>query len=116
MQSLFATFVALHGMIHLVGFTVPWRMNLARGRVRISTDEPDGVEIVDEPAHAPAAVWLVVGFALVAAAVGVARTTVWAAPLLLVATVVSSALSAAGPERVYRGLFADVLIFAFLLV
>lgn len=76
-RRLLAALVALHGIVHLIGFVVPWRIAEVTGfpyRTTLLDGAPDlgdlGVRVVG-------LVWLACSIGFVVAAVGIARRSSW---------------------------------------
>jgi hypothetical protein len=88
----FLALVAAHGIAHLPGFLVPWRL-LSSPDLPFKTTLLWGrVEVGEAGIRVIGIVWLLTGLALVATAVGLARQAPWATSVLLPAIIASGLL------------------------
>ncbi len=115
-QRAFALFVGLHGIVHVVGFTVPWGLGGPRG-VDYSTSLLGGaLEVGDLGVKLVGIVWLALAGALVGAAVLLWRRHPAALTLTFGLLLASMALCVLGlPESLY-GLGIDVVLLGLLAV
>ena len=115
MRMILAALFIGHGVAHVVGFAVPWRLvtssevpyrtTVAGGLVDIG---PAGVRLIG-------IVWLFVAVALVSIAAGVLQHTSWWYREAIVILIVSSALCLLGWPDSRPGIVANVLILAVLI-
>jgi hypothetical protein len=112
----FALFMALHGIVHAVGFTVPWRLGGPRG-TDYSTRLFNGtVEVGDPGVKIVGLLWLAAAFAFLAVAVLLWRRHALAARLSIAMLVLSTGLCIAGlPGSIY-GLVIDIVLLGLLAV
>lgn len=112
-----AIFIVLHGLIHLIGFAVPWRLAVFDG-LPYSTSAVYGLlEMGDAGARALAIVWLGVAAAFVVGAVAIWRHRRWAAGWCTASAAVSAAVCFLGLPSAVTGLLVDVVIIgAFILL
>ena len=74
----FAVFLALHGLVHVVGFTVPWGLGGPRGVGYSTLILNRSVEVGDTAVKLLGFVWLAAAFAFVMVAVMIWRGHPWA--------------------------------------
>lgn len=105
-----AIVVALHGVIHLIGFVVPWRIATVDGfpyRVTALGGLTDlggvGVRVVG-------LVWLACAVGFIVAGVGIERRAPWALPLTAVLATVSIAVCVLGLPETSAGVVVNVAI------
>ena len=80
-RLLVAVVLAGHGLIHLIGFVVPWRLATFEGFAYRTTAMGGTLELGDGGARLLGLAWLALAVAFVIAAVGVWRSAAWALPL-----------------------------------
>ncbi len=102
--------LALHGLIHLLGFVVPWRLAAVKG-VTASTAAFFGhVELGAAGAKLLGLGWLLAAAAFLVAAVGVWQSASWANGAVLGAALFSLLLCLAGAPASAPGLVVNALI------
>lgn len=113
MRFIIATFLTLHGLAHLVGFLVPWRLmatdtpsrtTLLAGRVNVGTGGIRAVGLL----------WLVALLPFLAAAAGVVLETPWWPTLLWWGALISLVLSVAAWPDSRLGVVINLAILAWL--
>jgi hypothetical protein len=75
---LFAVFLVLHGLVHLIGFTVPWGLGGPRGVEYSTRILNHSIEIGDTAVKALGFVWLAAAVAFVVVGVMLWRGHPWA--------------------------------------
>jgi len=91
--------VAAHGLIHLIGFVVPWGIATVEGFPYRTTALGGAIALDDTGARAIGIVWLACAVGFVVAGLGVWRRASWALPLTAALAVVSIAVCVLGlPE------------------
>jgi pimeloyl-ACP methyl ester carboxylesterase len=120
MRVAFAGLLVLHGIAHLVGFLVPWGLvptSEARSASLPVSNAILGGRLVlgDALARVVGVIWLVVGLAVVAAAIGFLRREPWALGAVVGSTLVSLALCAVWWPTTRVGLLVNVGVVAALL-
>ncbi len=113
-QIVAAAVLALHGVIHLIGFVVPWQLATMEGFPYRTTAFDGAIALGDAGARAVGIAWLVLAVGFVLAAVGTWRATRWAAPLLAVLSVASIVVCAMGLPEAVAGIAVNVAILALL--
>lgn len=109
-RRLAAIALALHGLIHLIGFVVPWRLADLEGIAYRTTAFGGRVDLGDAGARLLGVAWLPLVVLFLFAAYGVLRSRDWAWSLTVVAAAVSFGLCVVGvPDTIY-GLVVNVLI------
>ena len=94
-----AALVAAHGLIHLIGFVVPWGISTVEGFPYRTTALGGAIALGDAGARAIGIVWLACAVGFVVAGLGVWRRVSWALPLTAALAVASIALCVLGlPE------------------
>ena len=105
-----AIFIALHGLIHLIGFAVPWKLAVFDG-LPYSTSAVFGlVEMGDAGARALAIVWLGTAVAFVVGGVAIWQRRGWAAGWTAASAVISAVVCFLGLPSSAFGLLVDVVI------
>ena len=109
-----AVLLAVHGLIHLIGFVVPWGITQVEG-FPYRTSALAGAIVLGEPgARLVGVVWLVLAVGFVVAGVATWRRAAWAAPLAAVLATGSIVVCVLGlPEAVF-GIVVNVAILAVL--
>jgi hypothetical protein len=112
----FAAFFAFHGIVHVIGFTVPWKLGGPR-TIEYSTSLFNrSLEVGDAGVKLVGLMWLATAFAFLAVAVLLWRRHAWALRLTIALLVVSLGLCIAGlPDSIW-GLAIDVALLAILAV
>ena len=111
-RILAAALLAVHGLIHLIGFVVPWGIAQVEG-FPYRTSALAGTLTLGEPgARLVGVVWLALAVGFVVAGVAVWRRSAWAVPLTAVLAVGSIVVCTLGlPEAVF-GIVVNVAILA----
>ena len=107
-----AILLALHGIIHLIGFVTPWRIATLEGFAYRTTVLNGTLEVGDVGARVIGLVWLGLTFGFLAAAFGVWCRTRWAVGLTVVLAVVSLLVCALGLPEAAAGVVIDAVILA----
>ena len=112
----FAVFFALHGAVHVIGFTVAWQIGGPRG-VEYSTALLNGaVEIGDTGTRVFGLIWLAATAAIVAAAAVLWRGHPRGRQTAVALTLVSLGLCLLGLPGTQYGLAIDLALLALLAV
>lgn len=104
--------VALHGLIHLIGFVVPWRLARIEGFGSTTSAAWGSIEVGETGARLVGLVWLVLAVAFVVAGAGLWLARSWAIPLTVGAALVSLPICVLGAPDGVMGIAIDVLIVA----
>lgn len=110
--ALAAVALALHGLIHLIGFVVPWGLAQVEGFPYRTTALAGAIELGDAGARAVGVAWLTLAVGFVVAAVALWRREPWAVPLAVGLAVASAVVCAAGLPEAAVGIAVDVAIVA----
>jgi hypothetical protein len=112
MARIAAIIVGVHGLIHLIGFAVPWRLMTSAeiadpgtalwGRVALSEPMPQVIGLV----------WLIVAVVLTVAAVGLWTGRGWARSVLAAGAISSVPIAVLGLPSTVMGLAVDVALLA----
>jgi hypothetical protein len=105
-----ATVVAAHGLIHLIGFVVPWRIATVSGFPYRTTTAGGLADLGDVGVRLVGAVWLVCALGFVVAGVGIGRRAPWSLPLTAVLAVVSLVVCLIGLPETAAGIVVNVAI------
>lgn len=111
-----AALLALHGLVHLLGFVVPFGLAEVEGFPRSTTVLAGRVDLGEVGVRVAGVGWLLVAVAFVMAAVGLWLLQPWWWGLALGATAVSAVLCALFVPTSWAGLALDVAILAALFV
>jgi hypothetical protein len=107
-----AVLLALHGVIHLIGFVTPWRIATLEGFAYRTTVFGGALDVGDAGARFIGLVWLGLTFGFLAAGYGIWRRTRWAVGLTAVLAVVSLVVCLLGLPEAGAGVATDVVILA----
>lgn len=107
-----ALVLALHGLVHAMGFVVAWRLATLDELTFRTTALNGAVEIGEVGARLLGLAWLAVGPAFIVAAWGVWRDRPWALRVTGAAAILSLAVCLAGLPDAYRGAAIDAAILA----
>jgi hypothetical protein len=110
--ALAAAALALHGLIHLIGFVVPWGLAQVGGFPYRTTAFAGAIALGDAGARAVGVAWLVLAIGFVVAAVALWRRKPWAVPLAVVLVIGSVFVCAAGLPEAGIGILVDAAILA----
>jgi hypothetical protein len=111
-QRIAAVVLALHGVIHLIGFVSPWRIATLEGFAYRTTAFNGGLDIGDVGVRVIGLVWLGLTLGFLAAGFGVWRGKPWAVGLTGVLAMVSLIVCVAGLPETAAGVAIDVVILA----
>jgi hypothetical protein len=107
-----AILLALHGVIHLIGFVTPWRIATLEGFAYRTTVFGGALDVGDAGAQVIGLVWLGLTVGFLAAGYGIWRRTRWAVGLTVVLAVVSLVVCLLGLPEAGAGVAIDVVILA----
>lgn len=107
-----AVVLALHGVVHLIGFVSPWRIASLEGFAYRTTILASGQDVGDGGVRLIGLVWLGLTFGFLATAGGVWRGKLWAVGLTGVLAVVSLIVGVAGLPETAAGIAIDAVILA----
>jgi hypothetical protein len=107
-----AIVLALHGLIHLIGFVVPWRLAEPEGFTYQTTVLAGAVEIGDLGIRLVGLAWLAVGAAFVVIAIGLWRAAPWVGTAAVAVALVSLTLSLLGLPEAGAGIVVNLAILA----
>lgn len=102
--------VAAHGLIHLIGFVVPWGVASVEGFAYRNTVLAGAVALGDAGIRALGIIWLACAVLFVIAGVGTWRRTAWSLPLAAAVAVVSLALCVLGLPETAAGIAVNAAI------
>jgi hypothetical protein len=112
MRRTAAVAVALHGVIHLIGFVAPWRMASLEGFAYRTTILGGAQDIGDAGVRTIGLVWLGLTFGFLAAGYAVWRRKPWAVGLTGLLAVVSLIVCVAGLPETAVGVAIDIVMVA----
>ena len=107
-----AVLLALHGVLHLIGFVVPWRIATLEGFAYRTTVFIGALDVGDVGVRVIGLVWLGLTFGFLAAAYGVWRSEAWAVGLTGVLAIVSLIVCLLGLPETAAGIAINVVILA----
>ena len=111
-RTLAAGSLAVHGLIHLIGFVVPWGIAQVEGFPYRTTALAGAVALGEPGMRLVGVAWLALAVGFVVAGVATWRRAKWAAPLTGVLAIGSIAVCVLGlPEAVF-GIVVNVAILA----
>lgn len=112
----FAVLLFLHGIVHVLGFVVPWRLVTNQDLAYTTTVLWGAVDVGDAGARLVGLVMLALAIVLPVAAAGIVLRRRWALPLATAGTLVSLVACALDAPAAIIGLALNVAILAVLLV
>jgi hypothetical protein len=107
-----AVAVALHGVIHLIGFVAPWQIASLEGFAYRTTILGGAQDVGDAGVRLIGLVWLGLTLGFLTAGYGVWRGKPWVVGLTGVLAVVSLIVCVAGLPETAAGVAIDVVILA----
>jgi len=102
--------VAAHGLIHLIGFVVPWGISTVEGFPYRTTALGGVIALGDSGARALGIVWLACAVGFVVAGLGIWRGVSWALPLTAALAVASIAVCVLGLPESSAGILVNAAI------
>jgi hypothetical protein len=112
LRTVLALALALHGLIHLIGFVVPFRIAQLEGYAYTTTAAWGHLELGDDGARVVGVLWLLAALAFLVAAVGIWQQVVWAVPLTVAVSGCSLVLCILGSPAAVAGIAINVVILA----
>jgi hypothetical protein len=110
LRSLAAVFLAVHGLIHLIGFVVPFRLATFKAYPFTTTAFWGHVQLGDRGAKLVGLLWLIGAVAFLSASVAVVAKVPWALTVALFGAVFSLALCILGSPAALFGVVANLAI------
>jgi Flp pilus assembly protein TadB len=104
--------VAGHGLIHLIGFVVPWGLAQVEGFPYRTTALAGTLALGETGARLVGVVWLACAIGFVVAGLGIWRRASWAVPLTAALAAASIALCVLGLPEAVAGIVVNVAILA----
>jgi len=111
-----AVFLALHGLVHVIGFTNAWGLGSPKGVKHTTLILNGSVDVGDAAMKALGFVWLAAVVAFLVVAVMVWRGHPWARRTTIVVVVASLVLCTIALPNAVIGLVIDVVLLALLAV
>ncbi len=105
-----AVVVAGHGLIHLIGFVVPWGIARPEGFPYRTTALDGAIVLGDTGARVVGLVWLACAVGFVVAGLGIWRRTRWALPLAASLAIVSILVCVLGLPEAVAGVVMNTII------
>lgn len=113
---IFAIFLLMHGVAHLVGFVVPWRITTLKEMPYKTTILVDAIDVGDNGIRAVGILWLTGALAFVASAVGLFTLQSWWQSVTVASAAFSFFLCIVGLPDSRIGLFVNMVILVSILV
>lgn len=111
-QTIAAVLLALHGVIHLIGFVVPWHIAALEGFAYRTTAFNGAWEVGDAGVRLIGLVWLGLAIGFVVAGYGIWRRGPWAVGLTGVLAILSLIVCVVGLPETVAGLVINGVILA----
>jgi hypothetical protein len=105
-----AAVLTLHGLIHLIGFIVPWRLASVEGMPYTTSGLAGALDLGPIAVRILGLGWLALAVGFVIAGVGILHDRRWALSLTAVLAVWSLALCVLGLPETVAGIVVNVLI------
>jgi hypothetical protein len=113
-KALGAGLLAAHGLIHLIGFAVPWRIAVLDGFAYRTTALGGAIALGDTGARLVGLGWLALAIGFVVAAVATWRGASWARVLTAALALASVGVCVLGMPETAAGIVVNVSILAVL--
>jgi hypothetical protein len=110
LRSLVAAALAVHGLIHLIGFLVPWRIAHLDGFAYRTTALGGSMDLGTTGAQVVGLAWLVIAVGFVVAAISVWRRAAWALGLTAALAIASLVVCVLGLPETMAGIVVNVAI------
>lgn len=107
-----AAAVAAHGVIHLIGFVVPWHLAAVEGFPYRTAVLGGAGDLGDLGVRLVGIIWLACAMGFIVAAVGIGRHTSWAIPLTAALAALSLAVCVIGLPETAAGIAVNMAILA----
>lgn len=111
-RLLAAALLAVHGLIHIIGFVVPWGIAQVEGFPYRTSALAGAVALGEPGARLVGVAWLVLAIGFVVAGVTTWRRVAWAAPLTAALAVGSIVVCTLGLPEAAFGIVVNVAILA----
>ena len=105
-----AAAIAAHGLIHLIGFVVPWQLAAVAGFPYRTTVLDGTADLGEIGVRVVGIIWLACAIGFIVAAVGLVRRTTWALPLTAILAIVSLVVCVVGLPETAMGIAVNVVI------
>jgi hypothetical protein len=112
----FAVFLVLHGLVHLIGFTVPWRLGGLRGSEYSTLVLNRSIEVGDTAVRLLGLMWLAAAGAFIVVGAMVWRGHPWARRAAVALLLGSAVLCTIDLPSSVMGLVIDIAVLALLAV
>jgi hypothetical protein len=109
-RTLVAVLLAAHGLIHLIGFLVPWRIAQVEGFAYRTTALGGSVELGAIGAQVVGLAWLAIAVGFLVAAVGAWRRAAWAPRLAAALAIASLVVCVLGLPETAAGIAVNLAI------
>jgi len=109
-RLILAVVVATHGVLHLIGFVVPWRIATVTGFPYRTMAFSGLADVGDVGVRLIGVVWLVCAVGFVVAGVGIVRRAPWGLPLTAGLAVVSLVVCLIGLPETVAGIVVNLAI------
>jgi len=116
LRVILALLLLLHGLVHVLGFVVPWRLASVETMPYTTTLLAGSLNVGASGIRVVGALWLLAAVGLVIAGVGVLTAQSWWAPLALVVVLCSLMLTILGWPASYFGVLVNVALLAYLIL
>ena len=107
-----AVLIGAHGLVHLIGFVVPFRLVELQGYAYTTSAAWGHIELGDGGTRLVGVLWLLATIAFITAGYGLWHSASWAIPLTAVTAGGSLPLCVLGSPTASAGIAIDVLIIA----
>ena len=105
-----AAVLVAHGLIHLIGFVVPWGISTVEGFAYRTTALGGAIALGDTGARAIGIAWLACAVGFIVAGLGIWRRASWAIPLTAVLAAASIAVCFLGLPETSAGIVVNAVI------
>ena len=112
LRTIAAALLAAHGLIHLIGFVVPWGIAQVEGFPYRTSALAGAIALGEPGARLVGVAWLVLAAGFVVAGVATWRRAAWAAPLTAALAVGSIVVCALGLPEAMFGIVVNMAILA----
>lgn len=107
-------YLVVHGICHLVGFIVPWKIAELKEEPYKTTLLSGAIDVGDAGIRIVGVLWLLAAIGFIAGGIGVFAHAHWWRPFILGLSIASLVLCIFGLPGAKIGLLANVIIFLYL--
>ncbi len=109
-------YLVIHGICHLVGFVVPWKIATLKEEPYKTTLLSGAIDIGDIGIRIVGMLWLAAAIGFVVSGIGIFALYEWWRPLALILSIASLVLCVLGLPGAKIGILANAIVLVYLMV